>query len=794
MLRAWGVWLCLALGVALAALAVRMRDPLPPDAPASAFSAGRAMADVRLVGGEPHPIGSAGEERVRAALLARMAALGLAPQVREGVGVDLAKWAPDVLAAGRVRNLAGVVPGRDRTAPALLLMAHYDSVPNSPGAADDGAGVASVLEIARLLKAAGPHARDVIVLLTDGEESGLLGADAFFREDAWAPRVGAVINLEARGDAGRASMFETGPGAAETIRLYAAHARAPFANSLTGFLYHLLPNDTDFTHVYRRGLPGLNFAFTGDQLAYHTPLSTPDHLSQQSLQHMGDQAAPAALALADAPRLPARTTDLAYFDVLGQGVVAYAPAWGWALVAASAGLLLAAFLGARRGGGEGRPTGWGVARGALAAATATLAAALVLHVSGRALGGGGYVSGYALYRVFERLFVGASLLAVGAGLSVVAAAATGRGAVRLAVVGLLLALASLLKGFDPITWGLALAVGLGLAALRRRPVTPFGGWIGAGVLLLVAATALQAVAPLTAPLAQWPLLGAALAAALCAFAPRGGRVFAFAATGAMAVALTAQLGAIAEALFTAIGPATPEVMALFVLLLLPAFAPLAYASVARRAGRTAAVGALVAGAAVVWAGAHALPTAARPGLTQALHLVDASGVSRRISPMPRLDAWSRGVLAPGGAAPGRERLEPLFPYPVWTAPAAPVPLPPPRLTLVRERGRARLTVQPTGGGRTLRIFLRSPGAISDVRVQGRPSRMRGTPGQWALVAFDAPPPEGVVLDMAAGPLEAQAFETRDGWPEGTAIASKPANLMGFRDSDTTVVGAAGRLP
>ena len=45
-----------------------------------------------------------------------------------------------------------------------------------------------------------------------GEEAGLLGAKAFFARDAAARRLGLVINLEARGGAGRTMMFETSAG------------------------------------------------------------------------------------------------------------------------------------------------------------------------------------------------------------------------------------------------------------------------------------------------------------------------------------------------------------------------------------------------------------------------------------------------------------------------------------------------------------------------------------------------------------------------------------------------------
>ena len=68
-------------------------------------------------------------------------------------------------------------PARDE-GPALVLTAHYDSVEASPGFGDDGIGVAVWLEVAHLLKQQ-PPTQPVVFLLTDGEETGLLGAQAF---------------------------------------------------------------------------------------------------------------------------------------------------------------------------------------------------------------------------------------------------------------------------------------------------------------------------------------------------------------------------------------------------------------------------------------------------------------------------------------------------------------------------------------------------------------------------------------------------------------------------------------
>ena len=110
---------------------------------------------------------------------------------------SVAKQAGPGAALPPIVNIVAVLPGRDPKLPAVLLMAHYDSVFGSPAAADDSAGVASILETVRAIQADGQPPRDLMVVLSDGEELGLEGAKAFFEHD---PRVAAgIIRADARG-------------------------------------------------------------------------------------------------------------------------------------------------------------------------------------------------------------------------------------------------------------------------------------------------------------------------------------------------------------------------------------------------------------------------------------------------------------------------------------------------------------------------------------------------------------------------------------------------------------------
>src|SRR5690606_41547162 len=119
-----------------------------------------------------------------------------------------------------------------------------------PAASDGGAGVAATREPARGLLAGPQPARDVWLLLNDGEELGLIGAEACAREPEFA-RIARVVNLEARGTTGASLLIETQAGNAALSRLLRQSLAAPAGSSLEYEIYRTLPNDTDFT-VYRQ--------------------------------------------------------------------------------------------------------------------------------------------------------------------------------------------------------------------------------------------------------------------------------------------------------------------------------------------------------------------------------------------------------------------------------------------------------------------------------------------------------------------------------------------------------------
>jgi len=148
------VFVCPILLVLIAAYCERLPAPLPADAPPDVFSAGRAMEHLEVIAREPHPMGSRRNAEVRDYLVAQLRRAGLEVQVQDSD-------APPENVVARLEGTASTG--------AILLMAHYDSVPDSPGACDNGGSVAGLLEMVRVLNEGQALENDVLVLLTDGE-------------------------------------------------------------------------------------------------------------------------------------------------------------------------------------------------------------------------------------------------------------------------------------------------------------------------------------------------------------------------------------------------------------------------------------------------------------------------------------------------------------------------------------------------------------------------------------------------------------------------------------------------
>lgn len=282
----------------------------------------------------PHPVESPANQLVRDRILARFRALGYAPVIQRAYSCGGRSHR-----CATVENIVVLPP---RPGDIVLGVAHYDSRVLAPGASDDGQGVATILECASALRSA-RFRNPIGFLLTDGEELGLLGAEAFVR-DPRSVNVRAVVNVDNRGTSGPSYLYETSPNNRDLVPLFRSIPQ-PVTSSLFYTAYKMMPNDTDLTVFKRAGKIGVNFAAIGGVENYHSPTDDLAHVDLRTLQHHFDNALAMFRALGNADLRQMRPGDAVYFDVLGFVVVWWPDRWTIWIALASLVVLIATMRG-----------------------------------------------------------------------------------------------------------------------------------------------------------------------------------------------------------------------------------------------------------------------------------------------------------------------------------------------------------------------------------------------------------------------------------------------------------------
>jgi hypothetical protein len=231
----------------------------------------------------------------------------------------------------KLQNVAARLKGSG-DGKALMLVGHYDSVPTSLGASDDGSAVGAMLETLRALKAGPPLKNDIIFLFTDGEEIGMVGAKGFTDTHPWAKDVGLVLNFEARGTNGPSLLFETSDENGWLAEQFGRAAPRPVASSIFNEVYRFLPNMTDLTVFRIKGFSGLNFAFVGGLAHYHALSDNVANIDPRSLQHQGSYALALARHFGGLDLENTRAANHVFFNTVGATFVHYPESWVMPLV------------------------------------------------------------------------------------------------------------------------------------------------------------------------------------------------------------------------------------------------------------------------------------------------------------------------------------------------------------------------------------------------------------------------------------------------------------------------------
>jgi len=316
----------LLAGILLGMTSLSRPQLIPDSAPATEFSAERAMEHVSAISQTPHPPGSAEIEVVREYILAQLRAMGLTPEVQDTTYVI--SWGT-IAEATALKNIVVRIPGTDPSK-AILLDAHYDTRAMTPGASDCGSCVATVLETARALLAGPALQNDIILLFTDNEEyGGGLGAAAFIEQHPWADDVGLVLNFEGLGSTGPSILFETGPNSGWVVDGWGNLTSHPVGQSWFQEIYGRTPIGTDLNWFSDAGIPGMNFGFWAKGTAYHAATDNPETIDPRSLQHHGSY----ALALTqhfgnlDVEELQTSKGNAIYFSLFPGIFISYPTAW-----------------------------------------------------------------------------------------------------------------------------------------------------------------------------------------------------------------------------------------------------------------------------------------------------------------------------------------------------------------------------------------------------------------------------------------------------------------------------------
>jgi hypothetical protein len=177
---------------------------------------------------------------------------------------------------------------------ALLVMAHYDTVDESPGACDNAAAVAVLVELARVLHDH-PPSQPVIIAFTSAEEIGLAGAESL----ADRLDIEFAIALDLVGGDGPLALNGASKLIGEAELAWLRDAADEAGADLTAPLPHRVisrwwpqAERSDHGPFTRRGVRAVHFYNRGNDgenidLAYHSPLDVPSRVHRESVAEVG---------------------------------------------------------------------------------------------------------------------------------------------------------------------------------------------------------------------------------------------------------------------------------------------------------------------------------------------------------------------------------------------------------------------------------------------------------------------------------------------------------------------------
>jgi hypothetical protein len=306
---------------------LRTTEPRLPGYSQNSYSAYRSIEYLKQIAKKPHSGGTNEHKRIRNYIFDFCKKLGFTTKVLNQTGL---RQSGSNVVVGNAYNILVKVKGSNSDK-AVLVMSHYDSQPNAVGAADDGSGVASMLECLSLLKNKNTLKNDVYFLFTDLEETGLFGAEAFVHANEELQNIGLILNYEGRGNSGANFTFETSSDNGWVIEEYNKAVDRPLANALAYEIYKLMPNDTDFSTFKNTEIAGLNTAFIDGFSYYHSGIDTPANMNIETLQQQGDLMWDMINHFGSLDLSQTKSEDVIFFTLFDKMII-YPTSWDWPLI------------------------------------------------------------------------------------------------------------------------------------------------------------------------------------------------------------------------------------------------------------------------------------------------------------------------------------------------------------------------------------------------------------------------------------------------------------------------------
>lgn len=232
-------------------------------------------------------VGSHGHDLAKEYLIERMTASGLVPY--KGTSFEL----PYRVEITDYINLAGVLPGTSRQLEPILLIAHYDTCGDQPGADDNAAAIAIWLAVLHYLKQSSRQ-RDILFLFPDAEEpprflTEHMGSSNFYKNQRLGEiHAGLVLDLVGH-DVPLAGMedllFIFGAESHSTLAALVSKTELPAGLRNIATLNRYVGDLSDH-HILRENDQPYLFFTCGRWQHYHQETDRPEHLNYKKMNRI----------------------------------------------------------------------------------------------------------------------------------------------------------------------------------------------------------------------------------------------------------------------------------------------------------------------------------------------------------------------------------------------------------------------------------------------------------------------------------------------------------------------------